>query len=81
MFNDDTETIERGDWNYPATIGQGFAPNNPIPGATNSNPNTRDPGVAFFNDFTRSKKETSFFGEFSYDITDKLTGTVGLRRL
>ena len=27
-----------------------------------------------------AKKETSFFGEFSYDITDKLTGTVGLRR-
>ncbi|MDG1905505.1 MAG: TonB-dependent receptor [Arenicella sp.] len=80
VFNDDTETVERGDWNYPATIGQGFAPNNPIPGATNSNPNTRAPGVAFFNDFTRTKKETSFFGEFSYDITDKLTGTVGLRR-
>ena len=80
VFNDDTETVERGDWVYPSTIEQGFAPNAPIPGATSSNPNTRDPGVAFFNDFTRGKKETSFFGEFAFDITDSLTATVGARR-
>ncbi len=80
VFNDDTVTVERGDWNYPASIQQGFAPNAPIPGATNSDPTTRHPGVVFFNDFTRTKKETSFFGELSYDVTDKLTATVGLRR-
>ena len=80
VFYDDTENIERGDWTYPATIEQGFAPNAPIPGATSSNPNARDPGVAFFNDFTRTKEELSFFGELYFDITESLTATVGARR-
>ena len=79
-FYDDTENIERGDWTYPATVAQGFAPNAPIPGATSSNPNARNPGVAFFNDFTRTKEELSFFGEAYFDITDSLTATVGARR-
>ena len=80
VFYDDTENIERGDWNYPATVEQGFAPNAPIPGATSSNPNARNPGVAFFNDFTRTKEELSFFGELYFDITESLTATVGARR-
>ncbi len=80
VFYDDTDNIERGDWYYPATIDQGFAPNAPIPGATSSNPNTRPPGVAFFNDFTRGKEELSFFGEVYFDITDALTVTAGVRR-
>ena len=80
VFYDDTENIERGDWTYPATVAQGFAPNAPIPGATSSNPNARNPGVAFFNDFTRTKEELSFFGEAYFDITDSLTATVGARR-
>ncbi|MEM7359569.1 MAG: TonB-dependent receptor, partial [Pseudomonadota bacterium] len=80
VFNDDTEIIEQGDWNYPSSIQFGLAPNAPIPGATSSNPNTRNPGVVFFNDFTRGKKETSFFGELAYDINDKWTATLGLRR-
>lgn len=80
VFYDDTENVEQGDWHYPATIEQGFAPNAPIPGATSSNPNTRAPGVAFFNDFTRGKEELSFFGEVYFDITEDLTATVGARR-
>lgn len=80
VFADDTENVERGDWNYPATVGVGFVPNAPIAGATSSNPNTRPPGVAFFNDFTRTKKEFSFFGEIYYDLTDDITATVGARR-
>jgi len=80
VFNDDTETVERGDWNYPSAVQFGIARNAPIPGATSSDPTTRNAGVVFFNDFTRGKKETSFFGELAYDITDKLTATVGLRR-
>jgi outer membrane receptor protein involved in Fe transport len=63
VFADDTENVEQGDWNYPSSVEAGFVPNAPIPGATSSNPNTRPPGVVFFNDFTRSKKELSFFGE------------------
>ena len=80
VFSDDTENVERGDWNYPSSIDVGFAPNAPIPGATSSNPNTRAPGVVFFNDFTRTKKELSFFGEIYYDLTDDITATFGARR-
>ena len=80
VFVDDTENVERGDWTYPSSVDVGFAPNAPIPGATSSNPNTRPPGVAFFNDFTRTKKELSFFGQLSYDITDDITASVGARR-
>ena len=80
IFNDDTETVERGDWNYQASIAQGFAQNSPFSGSTASNPNPRPPGVTFFNDFTRGKKETSVFGELAYDITDSVTATIGARR-
>ncbi len=80
VFYDDTENVERGDWHYPASIEQGFAPNAPITGSTASNPNARPPGVTFFNDFTRTKEELSFFGELAFDITDSLTATVGARR-
>jgi len=80
VFVDDTENVERGDWTYPSSVDVGFAPNAPIPGATSSNPNTRPPGVVFFNDFTRTKKELSFFGQLSYDITDDITASVGARR-
>ena len=80
VFADDTENVEQGDWNYPSSVEAGFVPNAPIPGATSSNPNTRPPGVVFFNDFTRSKKELSFFGELYYDISDDVTATFGVRR-
>lgn len=79
VFVDDTENVERGDWTYPSSVDVGFAPNAPIPGATSSNPNTRPPGVVFFNDFTRTKKELSIFGQLSYDITDDITASVGAR--
>lgn len=80
LFSDDTEFVERGDWTYPATIDQGFAPNAPIQGSTASNPNTRQPGVAFFNDFTRGKKELSIFGEIAFDLGDAWTVSLGARR-
>ncbi len=80
VFADDTENVERGDWTYPSSIDVGFVPNGPITGSTASNPNTRPPGVTFFNDFTRTKKELSFFGEISYDLTDDITASFGARR-
>jgi iron complex outermembrane receptor protein len=79
VFYDDTENVERGDWHYPSSAANGFAPNAPMSGATSSDPNTRPPGVAFFNDFTRTKKETSLFGELYYDISDEITVTLGAR--
>jgi iron complex outermembrane receptor protein len=80
VFNDDTQTIERGNWNYQASIAQGFAPNSPVSGSTATDPNPRPAGVTFFNDFTRGKKETSVFGELAYDISDSVTATIGARR-
>ncbi|MBT8078720.1 MAG: TonB-dependent receptor [Gammaproteobacteria bacterium] len=79
VFTDDLDLIERGDWNYPDSVLQGFPPNAPITGSTASNPNPRAPGVRFFNDFTRGKEELSFFGEIAFDITDTLTATIGAR--
>ncbi len=79
VFTDDLDLVERGDWNYPDSALQGFEPNFPISGSTASNPNARPPGVRFFNDFTRGKKETSFFGEVAFDVTDSVTATIGAR--
>mgnify|MGYP005844204379 CR=1 FL=1 len=79
VYYEDTETTERGDFTYPGSIPAGFARNQPVPGATSSNPNLRGPGVTFFNDFIRDREEVSFFGEFSYDILPNLTATFGAR--
>ncbi len=79
VFYDDQRTIERSDFTYPSTIDVGFAPNAPIPGAFASNPATREPGVAFFNDFQRDREEISVFGEVAFDITKRLTATFGAR--
>jgi len=47
--------------------------------ATLINPNPRLPGEIFNNDMTRSEEQLAVFGELSYDITDKITATAGLR--
>jgi outer membrane receptor protein involved in Fe transport len=79
VFYDDLKTIERTNYVYPASVNVGFQPNFPIPSAFASDPTARDPGVTFFNDFQRDREELSFFGEISYDITDKLKATFGAR--
>ena len=79
VFTDDTDSIERGNWLYPATIQLGFATKTPHPTAVSSDPTVRGPGIAFFNDFTRGKEELSFFGELAFDITDSFTATIGAR--
>ncbi len=80
FFYDDQDLTERGNFLYLGTIEQGFAPNAPIPGASNSDPSVRQPGVAFFNDITRTEEQYAFFGEISFDvIPDLLTVTGGLR--
>jgi outer membrane receptor protein involved in Fe transport len=79
VFFDDQQTIERTDFTYPASTLVGFQPNLPIPDAFASNPNARNPGVTFFNDFLNDREELSFFGSVSYDISDTVTATVGAR--
>ncbi|MCW8125725.1 TonB-dependent receptor [Microbulbifer halophilus] len=87
-FYEDVEILDNGNFLYPsvADLGnhenypRGWAPDtaDDIP-ATVIDPNPRPAEVAFFNDITRTQDQLAFFGELSYDLTDQLTGTVGLR--
>lgn len=79
LFYDGQRTIERSNFNYPGTIFAGFAPNAPIPNIFASDPEPREPGVAFFNDFQRTRFEKSVFGEISVDLLKSLTATFGFR--
>ncbi len=79
-FYDNYELETQDDYYYLATADLGFAPNAPISDAFQVNPETRPPGVAFFNDIFRSEESIAAFGELSYDlIPDTLTVTGGLR--
>ena len=52
----------------------------PAPGATVSNPATRNDNVAFFNDVTRGYKQRAFFMSVDFDLIPKvLTLTAGTR--
>ena len=80
VFYDDYEIETQDDYVYfndPDRLG--FAPNAPLPDANNINPNTRPPGVAFFNDITRTESQIAVFGEYTYDFTEQWSATVGLR--
>jgi outer membrane receptor protein involved in Fe transport len=80
IFLDNVEIKTQDEWVYLATPELGFAPNAPIAAARNINPNTRPPGVAFFNDITRTHDQLALFGEVDFDIIpDTLTLTLGLR--
>jgi outer membrane receptor protein involved in Fe transport len=79
-FFDDYELETQDDYFYLAVDDLGFAPNAPISDAFQVNPETRPPGVAFFNDIFRSETTIAAFGELSYDIVpDVLTLTGGAR--
>ena len=79
--------VERNDFTYPGSIfAESFTPgvfgwpqNGALPGSSVSDPTPRPLGVIFFNDITRTDKQLGFFGEVSYDVTDKLTLTAGAR--
>ena len=79
IYYDDVEIKTLDDYIYPAVVELGFAQNAPISTANSINPNTRNPGVAFFNDITRSEEQIAVFGEATYALTDKLSATLGLR--
>ncbi len=87
-FYSDQEVTERGNFTYTGspfaesfTPGVfGFAPNSPVPGASVSDPSTRQPPVIFFNDLTRSDRQIGVFGEATAEIIpDTLSATFGLR--
>ncbi|MFC6632992.1 TonB-dependent receptor [Microbulbifer taiwanensis] len=87
-FYEDVEILDRGNFVYGSIVDLGFPQNYPrgwSPDSSDPNrataidPGARPAGVAFFNDITRTEEQLAFFGELSYDVTEKLTATVGLR--
>lgn len=87
-FYEDVEILDRGNFVYASVADLGFPENYPrgwSPDTTDPvkatviDPSARPAEVAFFNDITRTEEQLAFFGELSYDFTEKLTGTVGLR--
>ena len=44
-----------------------------------SNPYGRGPQTIFVNNFTREEEQVAFFGEFSLDLTDRLSASIGAR--
>ncbi len=67
------------DYYYYGSIAEGFPRNAPMPGAISYIPGPRPPGVTFFTDMSPVEKELSFFGDFTYKITDKLHASAGVR--
>ena len=64
---------------YPGQSVQDAVPNYPLPGSviTQEGPYPRD--TVFRNDVRRTDEQYAFFGEVSYDFTDKLSATFGAR--
>ncbi len=77
--NDLSDSSTQDDYIYPPTADEGFAQNAPISGTVTNNPNPRDPGVAFFNDITRTEKQNAIFGEVTVPLNEKFEITAGAR--
>jgi outer membrane receptor protein involved in Fe transport len=71
------EVLALQEWQYddPSL----FAPNAAYSGATTYYP-PRPPETAFWNEIFQRGKELAFFGELTFDFTDQLGATVGVRR-
>ncbi|MCY4342289.1 MAG: TonB-dependent receptor [Gammaproteobacteria bacterium] len=74
-------------FNAAAAPGTVTDPANSPPGPNNivstvdgvSNPYGRGPQTIFVNNFTREEEQVAFFGEFSLDLTDRLSASFGVR--
>ncbi|MFS2316688.1 TonB-dependent receptor [Maricaulis sp. D1M11] len=84
-FYSNLELAERNDFTYPGSVnavlfGQtGFSPNFPFTTGYRSDDGPFPAGVIFRNDVLRTDEQTGVFGEFSYDLTDSFSITVGAR--
>ncbi|MDB4135245.1 TonB-dependent receptor plug domain-containing protein [Gammaproteobacteria bacterium] len=88
VFLDESELMTQNDYGYlgalsdaanNATYG-GYLVNTPIPGAWAANPNARPAQYRFFNDILRTEEQTSFFGELTFPVNDKLDLLFGIRK-
>lgn len=78
MFYDDIKTTVDTNFYVAGTTGF-FAPNRPLAGSTQNNPDFREPGITFINDAIREEQQFAVFGEVTFDVTDKLSLTGGFR--
>jgi outer membrane receptor protein involved in Fe transport len=78
LFYDDIRTRVETDFYAAGSIGY-FAPNRPLAGSTQNNPDFRPQGITFINDAVREEQQMAFFGEVTLDITDRLSVTAGAR--
>lgn len=77
VFLDNFEIETQDDYAYLATPDLGFVPNAPISTAKKVNPNTRPPGIAFFNDIRRTEDQWAIFGEISFDLIEDRLELIG----
>ena len=88
VFMDESELMTQNDYGYLGTLSVaanngtygGYIDNTPIPGAWAGNPNARPSQYRFFNDILRTEEQTSFFGELTFPVNDKLDLLVGVRK-
>ncbi|MDE0800615.1 MAG: TonB-dependent receptor [Rhodospirillaceae bacterium] len=84
VFYDDFKIEAQDDFNYFSNFDRsllGFPnPKAPLaPSNRSVNPNPRSGSIGFYNDVTRSEKQTAVFGEVTYDFTDQISAKVGAR--
>ncbi|HKK23534.1 MAG TPA: TonB-dependent receptor, partial [Pseudohaliea sp.] len=85
-FYSDLQLEERNDFVYPGSAvvdgygtQTGFSPNFPFTTGFTSDPGPFPSGTIFRNDVKRTDEQLGFFGEATYDLTDKLALTLGAR--
>jgi len=85
-FYSDLELTERNDFTYPGStlvdgfgVQTGFSENFPFTTGHTSRTDAFPAGVIFRNDVKRTDEQYGIFGELNYDLTEKLSVTVGAR--
>jgi outer membrane receptor protein involved in Fe transport len=78
VFYDDITTKVDTNFYVAASTGY-FAPNRPLAGSTQNNPDFRPQGITFINDAIREEEQIAFFGEVTFDLTDQWSVTAGAR--
>ncbi len=87
VFIDESILMTINEYNYNGAIspeGQDsyalYQENCPIPGAWARDESCRPAQTRFYNDIMRTEEQTSFFGEVTFPVSDKLDFMIGMRK-
>jgi outer membrane receptor protein involved in Fe transport len=88
VFIDESILKTINEYNYNGSIspegsdsfGSVAQENCPIPGAYANDPSCRPAQTRFYNDILRTEEQTSFFGEVTFPVSDKLDFMIGMRK-